>query len=173
MGRTRKRPDRAAPTTRSKARFHAARLARSGHCGPMFSEAPARRRQPAVAQAALGPGGVGHFDRRDGGDLAGGDGRRGQLPGPAADQGAGRQQHHRADRQAAASEDAATGGSRFFSVLQYGLLRDDYERIGQRFRRSEQATPMREIRREAYYLDRKVDVRLVGCTPQLPGHEPI
>jgi putative ABC transport system permease protein len=57
-----------------------------------------------------------------------------------------------------------SGGSRFFSVLQYGLLRDDLKRIA-KIPSVERATPLREIRREAFYLDRKVEVRLVGCTP--------
>jgi putative ABC transport system permease protein len=55
-------------------------------------------------------------------------------------------------------------GSRFFSVLQYGLLRDDLLRIT-KIPTVRVATPLREIRKEAYYLDRKLDVRLVGCTP--------
>ena len=52
--------------------------------------------------------------------------------------------------------------------MQYGLLRDDLRRIV-KIPTVRVATPLREIRKEAYYLDRKLDVRLVGCTPAYLG----
>ena len=56
----------------------------------------------------------------------------------------------------------ATRGGGF--VIAYGLLRDDYERIVANVPTLTQAVPMREISREARYLDHVTDVRLVGCT---------
>src|SRR5262249_10342245 len=49
-------------------------------------------------------------------------------------------------------------------VMSYGLLRDDSDRIVANVPTLLQAVPMREIRREARYLDNVTDVRLVGCT---------
>ena len=49
-------------------------------------------------------------------------------------------------------------------VIAYGLLRDDYDRIVTNVPTLLQAVPMREIRKEARYLDKVTDVRLVGCT---------
>ena len=85
----------------------------------------------------------GHPDRRHGRDLAGRHGRRRQLPGPAADQGPGRQQHHRPQRQAAAAGSRPPTAARCSS--EYGLLRDDLraDRL-QSSQRIEQAVPMRE-----------------------------
>ena len=52
-------------------------------------------------------------------------------------------------------------------ILDYGLLRDDYDRIaGQRAHAVRQAVPMREISREVRNLDRVVDAKLIGCTPE-------
>ena len=68
---------------------------------PLSANLPPGRQKPAAAQAALGTGGAGHSDRRHGRDLAGGHGRRRQLPGPAANQGAGRHEHHHPQHQAA------------------------------------------------------------------------
>jgi putative ABC transport system permease protein len=48
--------------------------------------------------------------------------------------------------------------------MAYGLLRDDYDRIVSNVPTLVQAVPMREIRREARFLDNVTDVRLVGCT---------
>jgi putative ABC transport system permease protein len=61
---------------------------------------------------------------------------------------------------------SGTGGSMFF---QYGLLREDYDRIVANVPTIVQAVPLREIHKDARYLDRKCDVRLVGCTPQYPA----
>jgi putative ABC transport system permease protein len=51
-------------------------------------------------------------------------------------------------------------------VQDYGLLRDDYQRILTTVPAVQRAVPVRVIRREAVYLDRTADVRLVGCTPE-------
>lgn len=53
-----------------------------------------------------------------------------------------------------------------FSILEFGLRRDDFERIATNVPGITQAVPMREIRKEARYLDHVTDVRLVGCTPE-------
>src|SRR4029078_8747095 len=49
-------------------------------------------------------------------------------------------------------------------VIAYGLLRDDYDRIVANVPTMLQAVPMREIRKEARFLDKVRDVRVVGCT---------
>jgi putative ABC transport system permease protein len=49
-------------------------------------------------------------------------------------------------------------------IIAYGLLRDDYDRIVANVPTLVQAVPMREIRKEARYLDKVTDVHLVGCT---------
>ncbi len=57
--------------------------------------------------------------------------------------------------------DALRGGG---FVIAYGLLRDDFDRIVTNIPTLTQAVPMREINREARYLDNVTDIRLVGCT---------
>jgi putative ABC transport system permease protein len=59
------------------------------------------------------------------------------------------------------------GGGRFF--IEYGLLRDDFERITSTIPSVKQAVPMREIRKEVRYLDRLADIHLLGCTPEYFG----
>lgn len=50
-------------------------------------------------------------------------------------------------------------------VLRYGLLRSDYELLSETLRdRITKSIPIREIKKEARYLDRTMNVRLVGCT---------
>ncbi len=49
-------------------------------------------------------------------------------------------------------------------VIAYGLLRDDYDRIEANVPTVLQAVPMREIHKEARYLDHLTDSRIVGCT---------
>ncbi len=49
-------------------------------------------------------------------------------------------------------------------VMAFGLLRDDYDRIVANIPTLVQAVPMREIRKEARYLDKVTDVTVVGCT---------
>ncbi len=50
--------------------------------------------------------------------------------------------------------------------VEYGLLRDDYRRIVSNIPAIEQAVPMREIKKEVRCLDRTVEARIVGCTPE-------
>jgi putative ABC transport system permease protein len=47
----------------------------------------------------------------------------------------------------------------------YGLLRDDYRRISTTIPTVRRAVPLREISKEVRYLDRTVESRVVGCTP--------
>lgn len=50
--------------------------------------------------------------------------------------------------------------------MEYGLLRDDYQRIVSNLPVIEQAVPMREIKKEVRCFDRTVEARIVGCTPE-------
>jgi len=50
--------------------------------------------------------------------------------------------------------------------IQYGLLRDDFDRIVSNIPTIRQAIPMREIRREIRNGDRTVEAKLVGGTPE-------
>ncbi len=50
-------------------------------------------------------------------------------------------------------------------ILPYGLLRKDYEAIVETIPTIESAIPIREMRREIRFGGRKIDGRLVGCTP--------
>jgi putative ABC transport system permease protein len=58
------------------------------------------------------------------------------------------------------------GGSRTSSMfLEYGLLRDDFERLST-IPAVERSVPMRELPlKDVYYQDRKLAARIVGCTP--------
>jgi putative ABC transport system permease protein len=50
--------------------------------------------------------------------------------------------------------------------LEYGLLRDDFERLKE-IPQVERAVPIRELaQRDVYYEDRKLSTRVVGCTPE-------
>ncbi|HWC89307.1 MAG TPA: ABC transporter permease [Pirellulales bacterium] len=49
--------------------------------------------------------------------------------------------------------------------VEYGLTREDYERIVGNIPTVRDATPLREIHKESRYLDRAIDSTLVGCTP--------
>ncbi|HVC97308.1 MAG TPA: ABC transporter permease, partial [Pirellulales bacterium] len=60
------------------------------------------------------------------------------------------------------SSSSSGQGSLFMS---YGLLRDDFKRIATTIPTIQRAVPLREIKKEARYLDKAVDIRLVGCTP--------
>jgi putative ABC transport system permease protein len=60
------------------------------------------------------------------------------------------------------SSSSSGQGSLFVS---YGLLRDDFKRIATTIPTVQRAVPLREIKKEARYLDKAVDIRLVGCTP--------
>jgi putative ABC transport system permease protein len=61
----------------------------------------------------------------------------------------------------------AGAGGRGPQIVPYGLQREDFDRIS-RIPTVVDATPLREIRKEARYLDRFCSVRLVGCTPKYP-----
>ena len=64
-------------------------------------------------------------------------------------------------------EDTSTSSSQSsFSIPRYGLLRDDYERLTKTLSTIESAIPIRELSKEARYLHRKMQVRLVGCTSE-------
>lgn len=50
-------------------------------------------------------------------------------------------------------------------AVEYGLTRNDYERIVSAIPAIRQAIPIREVRREARFGDRTAEVRLIGTTP--------
>ncbi len=64
-------------------------------------------------------------------------------------------------RSAKPPSDVTRGGG---FIIAYGLLRDDYDRIVSNVPTLLQAVPMREIKKEARYLDKVADARIVGCT---------
>jgi putative ABC transport system permease protein len=49
--------------------------------------------------------------------------------------------------------------------MSYGVLRDDFKRIVSTVPTIKQATPLRELSKEARYIEHTAEVRLVGCTP--------
>ena len=49
-------------------------------------------------------------------------------------------------------------------IIAYGLLRDDYDRIVANVPTLLQAVPIRATTKEARYLDKVADARIVGCT---------
>ena len=51
-------------------------------------------------------------------------------------------------------------------IMNYGLLREDYDRLVATVPTIKSALPIREMRRQFRYADRVVDGRLVGCTPE-------
>jgi putative ABC transport system permease protein len=51
-------------------------------------------------------------------------------------------------------------------VAQYGVTRDDLSRLEETLSTIKLAMPVRELRREFRFADRRIDGRLVGCTPQ-------
>ncbi len=51
-------------------------------------------------------------------------------------------------------------------VIPYGITRDDFDRLTGTIPTIERALPIRELRRRFSYAGRKVDGRLVGCTPE-------
>ena len=51
-------------------------------------------------------------------------------------------------------------------MIPYGVTRADFERITETVYTIERALPIREIRRRFSYAGRRVDGRLVGCTPE-------
>ena len=60
---------------------------------------------------------------------------------------------------------AASSSGQGSLFVNYGLLRDDFKRIATTIPTVQRAVPLREIKKEARYLDKAVDIRLVGCTP--------
>ncbi|HEX4129684.1 MAG TPA: ABC transporter permease [Pirellulales bacterium] len=53
--------------------------------------------------------------------------------------------------------------------VDYGLMREDYERIVHNIPTVRQAVPLRELHKEARYQSAVADIRLVGCTPEYVG----
>jgi putative ABC transport system permease protein len=51
-------------------------------------------------------------------------------------------------------------------IFPYGITRDDLARIMETLPTVKRAVPIREVRREFRFLDRLVDGRMVGCTPE-------
>jgi putative ABC transport system permease protein len=60
----------------------------------------------------------------------------------------------------------SSSGRGGFTFIEYGLLRDDFKRIVTTIPTVRQAIPMREVSKEARYLDRATDIRLVACTAE-------
>ncbi|HQU44440.1 MAG TPA: ABC transporter permease [Pirellulales bacterium] len=58
----------------------------------------------------------------------------------------------------------STGATSSFFVS-YGLLRDDLKRIATTIPTVKRATPLRELSKEARYIEHTCEIRLVGCTP--------
>jgi putative ABC transport system permease protein len=48
----------------------------------------------------------------------------------------------------------------------YGLTREEFDRLSTSIPTIKSALPIREVRRQFQYKDRKIDGRLVGCTPE-------
>lgn len=53
-----------------------------------------------------------------------------------------------------------------YTIIPYGLTRDDYDRLTKTIPTIVQSLPIREIRRRFSFGPRVVDGRLVGCTPE-------
>jgi len=51
-------------------------------------------------------------------------------------------------------------------ILAYGLLREDYQQLIETIPTIKSALPIREMRREVRYGDKRIDARVVGCTPE-------
>ena len=49
--------------------------------------------------------------------------------------------------------------------VSYGVLRDDFKRIVTTIPTVKRATPLRELSKEARYIEHTAEIRLVGCTP--------
>jgi len=63
------------------------------------------------------------------------------------------------------SSSSSSSGSRF-SALRYGLLRSDFQRLIETVPTISSAIPIRELDKEARYLHRSMNIRLVGCTAE-------
>ena len=64
------------------------------------------------------------------------------------------------------SQESSTGRGGF-TFIEYGLLRDDFKRIVATIPTVRQAIPMREVSKEARYLDRATDIRLVAAATSI------
>jgi putative ABC transport system permease protein len=62
--------------------------------------------------------------------------------------------------------EGTTPSGRQTPVVQYGLLRDDFERIVANVPTITQAVGIREVGMRVRYLDRQVDARVVACSPR-------
>jgi putative ABC transport system permease protein len=62
-------------------------------------------------------------------------------------------------------QDDQSSGSNSF-VLQYGLLRKDFDILRDTLPTVSQLTPIREMTQEARFLHRTINARIVGCTPE-------
>jgi putative ABC transport system permease protein len=60
--------------------------------------------------------------------------------------------------------DSSKSSASFF--VEYGLLREDYDRILHNVPSVRQAVPLRELNKEARHQESTSDIRLVGCTPE-------
>ena len=67
---------------------------------------------------------------------------------------------------AADSQQSSGGGRRGMNVPQYGLLRTDYDLLTKTLSTISGAVRMRELVSEARYLERTLNIRLVGCTTE-------
>jgi putative ABC transport system permease protein len=61
-----------------------------------------------------------------------------------------------------AGQSSGLSSSMFVS---YGVLRDDFKRIVTTIPTVKRATPLRELSKEARYIEHTAEIRLVGCTP--------
>ena len=60
--------------------------------------------------------------------------------------------------------DSSKSSTSYF--VEYGLLREDYDRILHNVPSVRQAVPLRELNKEARHQESTSDIRLVGCTPE-------
>ena len=62
-------------------------------------------------------------------------------------------------------QETSNPGQRRSEVMRYGLLRSDFELLTKTLRNKiVKAIPIRELKKEARYRDRTMNIRLVGCT---------
>jgi putative ABC transport system permease protein len=60
---------------------------------------------------------------------------------------------------------AGQSGTTSGMFVSYGVLRDDFKRIVSTIPTVKRATPLRELSKEARYIEHTCEIRLVGCTP--------
>src|SRR6185369_8526082 len=61
-------------------------------------------------------------------------------------------------------EEASNNSANSRSIPRYGLLRTDFQRLTKTIPTIRRAIPIREVPKEARYLHRSINARLVGCT---------